>query len=98
MRPGRVPAGRMTAVGEGELTTDGPTTATGTTVVVVLADPGAPAELAVGNVAKGCHSRSGEDERTRQEYLWTVRGEVRRTAWEESGVAVKVQRRRRSQG
>ena len=51
-----------------------------------------------GNVAKGCHSRSGEEERTRQEYLWTGFGKESWSACGESGVAVKVQRRRRSHG
>jgi hypothetical protein len=51
-----------------------------------------------GNVANGCHSRSGLDDMDRQENLWMGCGNERRMAWVESACAVKVQRRRRSQG
>jgi hypothetical protein len=51
-----------------------------------------------GNVAKGCHSRSGLEEMERQLNLWMGLGNERRMACEERTCAVKVQRRMRSQG
>jgi hypothetical protein len=51
-----------------------------------------------GKVAKGCHSRSGEEERERQEKRWIEKGMVRRRAWGERTCAMKVWRRRCSQG
>lgn len=65
-----------------------------------FSSPGMPGmEVGVdGKVAKGCHSLSGLDEMDRQEKRCIGYGNERRTACEESTCAVKVQRRRRSQG
>jgi hypothetical protein len=58
----------------------------------------APRSEEDGNVAKGCHSRTGEEEMERQEKRWIGCGKERRMAWGERTCAVNVQRRRRSQG
>ncbi|KAI1518310.1 integral membrane protein [Pyrenophora tritici-repentis] len=57
-----------------------------------------PSGSAKGKVAKGCHSRSGDEEIARQENLWMAFGKERRNACVDSGRAVKVQRRSRSHG
>jgi hypothetical protein len=51
-----------------------------------------------GKVAKGCHSRNGEDEMERQLKRCIGWGKERRMACEERTCAVKVQRRMRNQG
>lgn len=51
-----------------------------------------------GKVAKGCHSKRGEEEIDRHEKRWMGLENVRRRACGERIWAVKVQRRTRSQG